>query len=92
MCVLFVNCILFWIQFCFSSLTRISFSAILSSQSAQPYFFWISGYLFQITGDKEVNAVTEVSAAPKQDLEGFAYEQIKTAIVKGIYPPGYQIV
>ena len=39
-----------------------------------------------------MNAVTEVSAAPKQDLERFAYEQIKTAIVKGIYPPGYQIV
>ena len=51
--------------------------------------FWASVPNYR---DKEVNAVTEVSVAPKQDLEGFAYEQIKTAIVKGIYPPGYQIV
>lgn len=27
----------------------------------------------------------------KQDLEAVAYEQLKAAIVKGIYPPGYQI-
>ena len=27
----------------------------------------------------------------KQDLEAVAYEQLKAAIVKGIYPPGYQV-
>lgn len=27
----------------------------------------------------------------KRDLETLAYQQLKMAIVKGIYPPGYQI-
>lgn len=29
---------------------------------------------------------------PKQNLESIVYTQLKMAIVKGVYPPGYQIV
>lgn len=39
-----------------------------------------------------MDILAEPFPSPRQDLEGLAYEQLKAAIVKGVYPPGYQIV